>query len=65
MKPLRRYCFTALSTDATFRQPCPKVLIGNGLPMTKAQPIAVLSETLSTILWLSAQSLLSRLLTFA
>lgn len=52
VKALQIYCFTPLSTDATFRQSCPKVLTGKGLAMRKAHSIGVLSSDISNILWL-------------
>jgi len=52
---LQRYCFTPLSTDATFRESCPKLLTGNELAMMKAHSIGVGTDTVPIILWLNAQ----------
>jgi len=54
VEALQRYCFTPLSTDATFRESCPKLLTGNELAMMKAHYIGVGTDTVPIILWLNA-----------
>ena len=54
MEALQRYCFTPLSTGATFRESSPKLLTGNELGMKKAHSIGVTTDTVPSILWLNA-----------